>query len=229
MGKKKSSYEEIVDEAREEFDLRARLAGLTKRERTVTVFTDEVTGEELGGVEVFYYPGTDTVQNVRRWGVRGEQHALRDRLNELLKQEDFGKEDVAAAQEQAESLAKKAAELQKKLDASALVYEIRAVPEIVLKRSRREAFKNLGIKPKGGTTWEQDEDVRDEYLAIVLAESVVKYVDNASGATHTLTLDDARALQQFLLPEEWAKLEGALDELQARRAIGDAGTADADF
>src|SRR5690606_32207638 len=112
-----------------------------------------------------------------------------------------------------DALVKEAKELQAKLDETALEFTLRAVPELVIKDSRRKANRNLGIKPKGGTTAEQDEDLRDEFLAILLSASVVSYTDRESGVTRSsLALDDARVLKQFLLQEEWAKIEGAMDE-----------------
>ncbi|MDL5351101.1 hypothetical protein [Microbacterium sp. zg-YB36] len=231
MGKKdKSTVEEIISEAREDYDLGARLAGITKRERKVTVFTDEVTGEQLGGVERTYVPNTKLIQHTRRWGVRGEQDELNEKLKVLLTQENVADEDVAEAKAEAAELADRAEALEKKLAETSMTFTIRALPEFIMKDARRKAYRNLKLKPKGGLTAEEDEDVRDEYLNVVLSTSVTKWTDAAIGKTFdSLSLENARALKKNLLPEEWAKLEGALDELQARRAIGDAGTDSADF
>jgi len=232
MGKKKDTavVEEIVTEAREGFDLRARLAGIAKRERTVTVYTDEQTGEALGGVQTFYVQGTKLVDTVRRWGVLGKLDALREEAKELQKLDEVPDKAVADIKTRAAGLQEEAKALREKLEESALVFTLRALPELVMKDARRKAYRNLKLKAKDGLTKEQQEDLAEQYIAIALSASVASWTDNTDGKTrHALELDDALALKQFLLPEEWAKLEGALDELQARKTIGDAATADLDF
>lgn len=229
MGKK-STIEDIVEEERSTFDLTSRLQGISKRERTVTVYTDEIAGEELGGIERFYYPDTDIVKSTRRWGVRGEQDALREKITEALKADQISDEEVGRLKAENAELEAKAAKIQKQLDKTAITFTLRAVPNIVLKDAQRKARQNLGIKIKGGITPEQVEDLTDEAFAVVLNVSVVSWIDAADGTLrHSLPLEDARALKKYLLAEEWAKIERAIDELQSFKAIGDRVTADADF
>ena len=232
MGKKKSTLdpEQVAEEARSSFGLSERLAGITKRTRTVTAYTDEIAGEALGGVETIYMPGTELVTGTRRWGVAGEQADLRDEIKTLLAGEEVDEEQVASAKKRAAALERKAKALRKTLEETALTFTLRAVPELVMKDSRRKAYRHLKLKSKGGLTDEQREDLGLEYLARVLSKMVVEWSDASTGEKHEyLPLEDARALQAHLLPEEWGKIETTIDELQARKAIGDAATADADF
>ena len=232
MGKKKDAavVEEIVTEAREGFDLRARLAGIAKRERTVTVYTDEQTGEALGGVQTFYVQGTKLVDTVRRWGVLGKLDALREEAKELQKLDEVPDKAVADIKTRAAGLQEEAKALREKLEESALVFTLRALPELVMKDARRKAYRNLGLKPKNGLTPDQQEDVVDEHLAVLVSTATISWTDRSNGKTqHSLSLDEARMLKQYLLPEEWRKLQEAIDDLQTRKTIGDAATADLDF
>ena len=221
---------EIVDDARGSYDLRDRLRGISRRKRVVTVFTDEVVGEELGGVEKVYQPGTKLLLETRRWGVRGEQDELRERAKRLQAEKNPAAEAVAAIKEEAAELQAQAADLEEQLEKSALVFTLQALPELVMKVSKRKAYKNLKLKYNGALTGEEQEDVRDEYLAILLANATVKMHDNLTDTeVGGISVEDAKDLKEQLLPEEWAKLERALDELQAMKAIGDRATDDADF
>jgi len=228
--KKQARIDEIVEEAKESFDLATRLAGISRRTRDITIYTDEVTGEALGGVEHIHYPGTKAIAETRRWGVRGEIDELREEAKALLGAEEVDQAKVDEIKARLAALAKKEKTLLAKLKSTSHDFTLRAVPELVFKATARKARRNLSLPVKGNLDPEQAEDYNDELYAILLSECVVEWVDHAEKATRTaISVADARALNNFVLPEEWGKVRRAIDELQAQKAIGDAGTADPDF
>lgn len=228
MGKK--NVDTIQEEAREEYDLSARLAGITKLTDSVTAYTDEITGKELGGVETTYIPNTEIVTGRRRWGVVGDQDALREKIRAALEDDATTDEAVEALKAENAALEKKKAALLKKLEKTAITLHLRALPELVVKSAKREAYRNLKLKPKGGLTPEQIEDVQEEFLAVILTYNVTSWTDAAVDRTFdSMTIRQARALKPHLRAEEWAKIERAIDELQSMKIVGDAATDSADF
>lgn len=226
MGKK-DQFEAIVEEARTGFDLRERLLGASSLSKTVYIYTDAATGKELGGAEDVKGQG-GIVLNRRRWGVQGRLEEIKLRAEYLLKQEDHDLDEISALEKEREELSKKAAALLKKLDKTALVFTIRAVPELVIRDTRRRAKQNLGIKGKGIEGREEEYSL--EYTALLLAASVEKFVDNASGETYTsLSEQQARDLRDYLPAGQFAKLDNAMIEVSFEAQIGENGTDSADF
>jgi seryl-tRNA synthetase len=225
----------IVQEAREGFDLRARLAGTSKREKTVTIYTDADTGSKLGGAEDIVLPGTEIVSGRRRWGVQGQLDEISQRAEALAKQITDGKvsdeeagDEIATLETKRAELTKQAEKLLKKLDESALVFTLQAVPDLVVRDSRRIARKNLGIKAKGIEG--REEEFSLEYTAVLLAASVASWTDKLSGDTFDeLSVDQAKQLRDFLPVGQFSKLDRAMVELSMEAAIGNYGTDSADF
>ena len=226
MGKK--NVDTIQDEAREGFDLIARLQGVSRREKTVTVYTDAATGAELGGVADTYHPGTEIVTGRRRWGIVGEQDELREKIKAALADPNTPDETLEALKAENAALDKKKAALLKKLDKTALVFTLQAVPDLVLRDTRRTTRKALGIKQKGIEG--REEDYALEYIAQILVASVVSWTDNQTGDKRdSLDIEHARQLRDFLPVGQFAKLDAAISELSIEASIGNVATDSADF
>lgn len=207
----------IVTEARAKFDLKARLQNRSTRTKTVRVFTDEVIGERLGGIERYTATGAAGLpeQRQRRWGIAGQIADLRDDL-----ETDHTKE--------IEALVAEATELVGLMDQSALVIELQALPQLILRDAERAAKKARGIK--GRIKEEEYADYLEEQSAQLLTRAVVTIEDVSTGEkTGKIDIEDARDLRNYLPASEYNKLYKALDELNFQNAIGDASTADADF
>lgn len=236
MGKKNDVVEEIIEEAREGFDLRARLMGATRREKTVTVYTDSATGHELGGAEDIITPRDGLKSGLRRrWGVAGELDEVSARaesLSQLIRAGQISEEDALPEIEELEAkraeLTAKAKKLLKKLQSSALDFTLHAVPDLVIRDARRQARKNLGIKNKGNEGREEEYGL--EYTAIMLAASVSEWTDRESGKTfHILTVEQARELKDLLPFGQFDILDAAMVELSMESAISHSSTDDLDF
>lgn len=205
--------EEAVAEAREGFELEEVLTGTPSRFKTIRVFTDEATGEELGGVEVERNEqGLPT--GIRRWG-------LAKVIAELQVDEEANAAELKKARAKAKSLAKK-------LDSTALDIELQAVPRVVKKDARRKARKELGIK--GHVPEDLMEDYADEFDAQILSRSVVSIYSVAKDAKNReLTVAGARHLRNMLPESEYGRLDRAVSELQFRAVIAEKATSNADF
>lgn len=224
---KKDSFEQVVEEARTGFDLRERLLGASTLSKTVTVYTDAATGKELGGAEDQKGQG-GVVLGRRRWGVQGRIEEIGLRAEYLLKQDSPDDEEITALEAELAEKTKKSKALLAKLDKSALVFTIRAVPELVIRDTRRKARQNLGIKSKGIDGREEEYSL--EYTALLLSASVEKFLDKASGETYTsLSEQQARDLRDFLPAGQFAKLDAAMIEVSFEAQIGEHGTDSADF
>lgn len=232
MGKK-SDIEQIQDEAREGFSLRDRLAGVSQRRKTVTIYTDSAVGAELGSAEDQTDGlGLKTGRRVRK-GLLGEMDALTERIEIELARAGTDKEAVAAVQadfDKAEAaLKRKIKAAQKKLNETAMVFTLQALPDIIVRDARRKARKELGIKNKN-IPEDKQEDYSLEYTAQVVAASVATWVDNLDGKTHTgLTVEQARDLRDLLPFGQFARLDHAVYELSFEAAIGNQATDSADF
>lgn len=238
MGKKKSDpIEEIIEEAREGYDMTARLMGVSRREKKVTVFTDAATGAELGGAEDILVPGTDLKSGQkRRWGVIGELDAIGERAGALAKQIEQNPDlaeayesEITELEKRRKDLEAKAKRLLKKMRSTSLEFTIRAVPDLVLRSTRRTTRAALGIKKKGIPEG-MEEDYKLEYTAQLLAASVASWTDNMDGSTHaSLTVEHAGALRDMLPPGQFERLDEAMYELSMEVSIGRSVTDDVDF
>lgn len=232
MGKKNIENEiaEIQEEAQEDFDLVEHIMHGTRREKTVTVFTDEESGDLLGGDEPIIQNGIDTGER-RRWGLRGELAEIKDQAVylESLPEDVRDPKDVEVIQKEAERLIGEIAPLLERLSESGITVVMRSVPPVVHKVEDRAARKHLGIK-KGAISDDVAEDLNIEKTARLLAASVVKVKMHSTGATkHSLRVEEARAMMGYLPPSEFYKLDVALGELQFQRAIATAGVESPDF
>ncbi len=208
----------IATEAQETFDFDNFLNDkITLRERTVTVFLDEVTGEALGGSEetagAFGLGGS-----TRRWGVIGKIKDLREQNTEG--QHD---DEILALTDEAEKL-------WAKLQESGLTITLRAVPPIILKDTRRRAKAALGIKGKD-IPEDRNEEFIDRQQAELLADAYVSS-KNAKGQVlpkEKFGADQAAKLRDRMSQFEYSKIDRALGELQYQAAIASSVTSAEDF
>lgn len=227
MGKSRTDIDDIQESVREGFDLRQRLLGGSPLEKVVTVYTDAATGAELGGAEDIEGQG-GLVMGRRRWGLLGRLEEVRLRAEALAKQEVVDEEEIAALEAESADLTAKVKPLLKKLEKSALVFTIRAVPDLIIRDTRRKAREALGIKNKG--IQGKEEEYSLEYTAILLSASVASYVDNATGKTHAgLTVQEARDLRDYLPAGQFPKLDKAMIDVSFEAQIGHHATDSPDF
>lgn len=242
MAKKKNADEtvDIANEAREGFDLRQRLAGANNLTKTVTVYTDAAIGAELGqAVDEVIGENIRTGRRVRK-GLIGELDELKDRAESLTRQmtaeEAAGLEpseslvaEAADIQKQVKTIGPKVSALRKKLDASAMIFTLRSLPDVIIRGVNRSTRQTLGIKGKGIPEARQ-EDYSLEYTAQMLAASVVSWKDNQSGESHTLlTVQQAHDLADYLPRGQFPRLDVAMAELHYDSQIADQSTDSADF
>lgn len=230
MGKKNADneIEEIIEDAREGFDLRARLRGVSHLTEDVTVYTDIAAGRELGGTEDQENQFGIKV-GTRRWGLTGELSAIGEQLEELQKQDDPDEGEVKALVAKLASTKKKIPAALKKLESSALVFTLRAIPDLVQRDARRQARKALGIKAKGIPEG-REEEFNLEHIAHIVAASVESWTDNASGKKFSsLTVEEAKALRDELPIGQFALIDQAIGKLSYQAQIGKVATDSADF
>lgn len=229
----KDRTETLAEEARDGYDMAARLAGMDSLTDDVTIFTDAVTGKALGGAEDIVENGI--VMGRRRWGIQGKLDEAMQRTRTLLELEPRTPREEEEREAEALELEDKIAELRKaakpliaKLNKTAMVFTLRSIPELVIKDSRRIARKNLGIKTKG--IQGREEEYLEELTCVIIAASTVQWVDNKDGSTHhSISVEQVRALQQGLPRGQFPKLDAKIHELSLEASIGNLATDSADF
>jgi hypothetical protein len=216
-----SDIQAIVDDAQDNFDLGARLRGTSVRTKEVRVYTDEVTGEKLGGAEIVEEFNADGIRmrKPRSWGLTAELIALKA-VKEPSKEE----------LERIETLKLEIKGLAEKLEASSIDFKLRAIPKVIKKDAKRAAREHLGIKGKLSVEDPRFEDFLDEEDAQLFHRTVVSFHDHQDGRTRRgITVENARALKAYLPDSEYSRLAGGLRELLYQNAIADKVTEDADF
>ena len=207
----------IAEEAKEDFDLEADLKGVAagRKPTHVRVYTDEDTGEEIGGVEISKNAfGVQT--DIDRWGILGE-------IDELEANNVDGNNTKAIA-----ALKRKLPALRKKLEQSAIDITLVKLPPVIRRSSVRLAKVALDIK--GKIPADRQDDFEAQNLAELLALSCTGYVDHARNRrTNGLTVKNAIALRDYLPDSEYAKVVNAVSSLQFKAVISEAATESADF
>lgn len=234
MGNKRKpeqdSFEEIVEQAKEGYDLRARLRGAPKSEKVKTLYTDEVTGKELGGDIEIIDRGIRTGQR-RRWGVLGRIAELEEEVAGLEEGNEADEKRAAEIEAELTPLHAKAEKLAKKLESTAIVVKLVPVPDLVMRAAHHKAKKSAGIKGKSSNaTEEQAEAYTLAKNAIILSSSIVDFHDKGEGVRlSSITVEMAEALKDELHPSEYLKVDTAMYELQLETSIGYSATDSADF
>lgn len=235
MGKKKidldadleAERKKIEEQVKEEFDLAAFLRGRPLRTKTVTAFTDENLGEELGGAQTEEYVGDYGVRQtrLRTWGVMGK-------IAELLAGESKDEPAVEKAKrtKQINALKKEAVTLRGKLEETALVIELHSIPAKIRDDSYRAAREALGINGKISDDDPRSADLKKETDAQLLVRTVGSVKNNATGQTNKgISIENARAMRGYLPDSEWEKVVQALAELLYETVIAQNALEDLDF
>ena len=202
------AIEELATEVKGAYDLRARLQNRAMRTAIVTVFTDEVLGEqhlkiaeEVKQIEALLVP----IPGVT--------------LSEIV---------VSEADAEVVKLNKQLEPLTTELNETSMTFNLRAVPKIVSKDAARRARKSLGIK--GKINDDQFEDYAEYFNSYMLTKVVASYTDHAiEQSFDELTLDGARALEELLPDPEYARLKAAMDDLIVKNAFSETITGQVDF
>ena len=213
--------QEIAESARDGFDLKAKLQGRGMRTKTQTIYTDEITGERLGGVEM-----REEINRLgmpmkvpHSWGIMGE-------IVELSRTEELEKKNadrIAALKEEVKTLARE-------LERTAMDFELRAVPKAVKRDTHRAARDALGIKEKVTENHPRYDEYVEEREAQIMQRVIVSIHDRESDSTkRRITIDDARAMSGYLPDWEYAKLSAAVNELLWENTISEQAVEDADF
>lgn len=206
-------YTTLRDNAASNFDLRARLQKRGLREGQITLYLDEDTGDELGTARDVKNQFGIVVERIQE-GVLGEIDKL-----------DPEADDYEAALRDLE--AQKAA-LVEKLESTALIVKLRAVPPVIAKSAKRKARETLKIK--GKVADEQIEDYNDAYLAHLLSDTIVSITDVESGAVNgKQTYEDCRALKELLPDQQFGRLDAKLADVQFADAVDASIASDSDF
>ena len=204
---------DTVEEAREGFDLKALLQGRKFRSKTITLYTDEATGELLGDAR-----DEDKTLLGQKVGSDRVRSGLLGRIDALDPEEDG--DEIATLQA-------RAAELRATLAESGITFELQSVPPLVTEAADRYARRTLSIKGKPTEDKQVDFNRASD---IYLFSNVIKSVTLPSGETKPrLTPSEVGDLRDYLPQSEWLRLVIAVTEIQFKQAIGEAAVSDADF
>ncbi|ALJ19580.1 hypothetical protein [Microbacterium sp. No. 7] len=233
----------IVDEVKSTFDFLSAVQNVPEsledvKRNIVRVYRDRETGRALGGVTTHTGAAGQEVQE--RFGVLGELSLKLEEkklLEEVIRRADELEQEpeslktyedrLAVLKKEITALKRKAAPLQKKLDESALDFEVRYLPPAAIKIARREARKHLGIKK---VTDDNADEYVDEYNAQVLSLATVSVEEVATGSKNLgLSAEEARAAYDFLPPSEVKRLVEFVDGIVFRADIAQKLSFDADF
>lgn len=226
----------VQDEARKTFDMRARLMGATRRTKTVTVYTDDTAGAELGSV-VDEMLGEYATGRKIRTGLIGKLDEITERAKSsvLLLDEDADDYDERVAEinamigEESDAITAEITALQEKMHESSMTFTIQALPDVIVRSITRKAKAALEIKGKG-IPEALEEEYALEYTAHFLSASTVQFTDNASGETfRELSVEDAKALRDFLPAGQFPRLDRAMVELSIEAQISNQATDTPDF
>jgi hypothetical protein len=157
--------------------------------------------------------------------VTGVKHlSLTQQIDKLAAAKDRSPED----DELLLNLERKKVDLERELKQSSFTIHLQAVPPVVARDGLRIARKTLGIK--GEVPADRIDEVNEVSAAALLSKAVTKWVDNSDGSEHNeLTLEEARALKDYLPLFESLRLNAAVDDLQYRNVIAQSVTSDSDF
>ncbi|KZE41432.1 hypothetical protein [Microbacterium sp. T32] len=223
--------EEIVAEAQEGFDLVIEAKERPKLQASVTIYLDEPTGKELGGVEPKYrlLNGVRLPDGERRWGVVGELADLADKRKRLVA---AGLEDEPAVQEldaRVDELLARAEELQAKLAKSGRTIHLQGLPRVIRDDARGKAREHLGIAVGAEIPDDKAEALEKRYAAEILSRAVIG-IEAPNGAKgRLLDVDGAEKLPGQLPDSEYARIASKISELLYQTSIAEGAVDNADF
>lgn len=228
--------EEVQGEARKTFDMRARLAGASRRTKVISVYTDDTAGEVLGSVEDEKIGEYKTGRKIRT-GLIGELDEIKERATQAIGLLDEEAEDYAERTNEineqltteAAEVVEKITELREQMRKSSMTFTLQALPDIIVRDMRRKSKAALDIKGKNIPEDREDEYLL-EYTAQMLSASTQQFVDHESGDTFSeLSVEQAHNLRDFLPPGQFPRLDRAMVELSIEVAISNQATDSPDF
>ncbi|GAB2699479.1 hypothetical protein BKA24_001806 [Microbacterium marinum] len=211
--------DQIIAEATESFDLIDTLEHRPLVTDSITLYSDEPAGRELGGIEQLYkeVKGIRVPAGKRRWGALGEIDLLRETNKD-------GVNDEAISAQLTIAEAAKA-----KLEASALTFHFQGLPEFIMEEARASAQAAVGIEKMSEITPEQGEQFSDRLSAEIVSRIVTVIVD-AKGRTAPVPSADAIPKARTRFPRtEWARLAAKISEVQYAASISEQAVGNADF
>ena len=229
----------LVEEAKGTFDLGDFLTeSVTKIEgKSVTVYTDQTAGEELGG------EFADTGKVVHK-GLLGEAILLKNQVKLYQSVLDATEEAVAEsgesepettdsyreerdkAQARLDEIQPDIDRLRAQLDATSLKIGLRYLPPLIIKDARVKARKHLGIKRVSD---DNAEEYMEEFNAQILSRACT-FIEKATGEQNPgVDPEGARKLYGYLPISETYRLDEAINALVFQGKIASKLALDADF
>ena len=220
----KEQVDKLVETTKKNFNLQERLKNRGLRRGSITLFMDDDKGAELGWVRDIE-DAFGNVTSKETVGVLGLLALAEDaRGAEGVTPAGLKKLDARVAE-----LEKQRDELIAELTKTALVIQLRAVPPIVQKDTRRKARATLGITDKSIPEDKAEEFnvAQTAHLMTVMTQSVT---DNSTGDVNdSLAFEDAIALMDYLSAQQFKRLDRIMGELQFTDAISESIESQEDF
>lgn len=194
------------------FDLSERLKNRGLRSGSIKIYTDEVTGAELGAA--------DDIKN--SWGVTTgrRQTGVLGEIDRLDKESPTYDQDLAR-------LNTEAARLKAILDETALTFNLRAVPPVIAKDAKRRARASLNIK--GKVDDDRIEEFNESFTAHLLSDTITSVEDADGNENGKQTYEQCLELLRYLPASEFNRLDGKLSEIQFADAVSAEYIETADF
>lgn len=240
---------EIAEEARESFSLIEKLQNRQMRTAKITLGLDEVKSDQLAAIdalrtrlEMAILNASSKVQDPAetKKELAKLKRKLKTEYSYELEQEISEKEEALPVQSEAfEALQKlkatydeqegEADKIRAEVNKESYSLELRALPEVIVNGARRRARQTLGFKAKGVPEG-REQDLEDETILEIAVDQTVRFRDNSTGEEKPkLTLDEVRAMRDFLPSSQSQKFIGTVMDLQFRNAISESAIAQADF
>jgi len=205
--------ENLIEGAKASFDLITRLKGRGLRSGEITLYLDEIAGEELGTAKDVTNPFGFSSGEREQTGVLGE-------IDKLDKESETYEADL-------KKLEAKRDKIIKRIQKSGLTFKITAVPPFIAKSHSNEARRKLGHK---GKLSDQQQQEVDEVASNLLHADVITDIVDADGASAgKLDYDAAKALTEWLPNAERLRLQYKIIDVQFGDAFDEQVTSDSDF
>lgn len=205
--------ENPIEGAKASFDLITRLKGRGLRSGEITLYLDEIAGEELGTAK-------DVTNQFGFSSGEREQTGVLGEIDKLDKEGETYEADL-------KRLEAKRDKIIKRIQKSGLTFKITAVPPFIAKSHNNEARRKLGYK---GKLSDQQQQEVDEVASNLLHADVITDIVDADGASAgKLDYDAAKALAEWLPNAERLRLQYKIIDVQFGDAFDEQVTSDSDF
>lgn len=208
-----------IEQVKADFDLIDRLRGRRMRSGRITIYTDEPTADELGGAYDLKN-GFGVLEGRERWGVLGEIDAI--------EAEDENKRE-AGWKTKVNGLKKRAKELRAKLDESAIIFHLEAVPPVIIELEFKAAQKPFRDKQTKKIPADRSQEATNAALNAVYSKIIRKIETPDGGLKTDITVKDTEALRDYLPKQEYQRLQAKIDDIQERAVIDSSVVDDSDF